>query len=86
MAHLDEPVDVATLAAMTRRSQFHFSRVFHCLVGVSPYRYIVYLRLRRAVELIREGRLGLRRSRPAQALRTRATCRDGCGGCTASRP
>ena len=59
MAHLDEPIDVATLAHMTKRSQFHFSRVFHRSVGVSPYRYIVYLRLRRAVELIREGRLGL---------------------------
>jgi AraC family transcriptional regulator len=59
MAHLDEPIDVATLAHMTRRSQFHFSRVFHRSVGVSPYRYIVYLRLRRAVELVREGRLGL---------------------------
>jgi AraC family transcriptional regulator len=59
MAHLDEPIDVATLARMTKRSQFHFSRVFHSSVGVSPYRYIVYLRLRRAVELIREDRLGL---------------------------
>jgi len=59
MAHLDEPIDVATLARMTKRSQFHFSRVFRRSVGVSPYRYIVYLRLRRAVELVREGRLGL---------------------------
>ena len=59
MAHLDEPIDVATLARMTKRSQFHFSRVFRRSVGVSLYRYIVYLRLRRAVELVREGRLGL---------------------------
>ncbi len=59
MAHLDEPIEVATLARMTKRSQFHFSRVFRRSVGVSPYRYIVYLRLRRAVELVREGRLGL---------------------------
>jgi AraC family transcriptional regulator len=59
MAHLDEPIDVATLAEMTRRSQFHFSRVFRRSVGVSPYRYIVYLRLLRAVQLIRENRLGL---------------------------
>ena len=59
MAHLDEPIDVATLARMTKRSEFHFSRVFRRSVGVSPYRYVVYLRLRRAVELVREGRLGL---------------------------
>jgi AraC family transcriptional regulator len=44
MAHLDEPIDVATLAHMTQRSQFHFSRVFRRSVGVSPYRYVVYLR------------------------------------------
>jgi AraC family transcriptional regulator len=59
MAHLDEPIDVATLAHMTKRSQFHFSRILRRSVGVSPYRYVVHLRLRRAVELIREQRLGL---------------------------
>ena len=58
-AHLDEPIDVATLAAMTGRSQFHFSRAFTRSVGVSPYRYVVHLRLRRAVELVRERRLPL---------------------------
>lgn len=58
-AHLDEPIDVATLAAMTGRSQFHFSRAFTQSVGVSPYRYVVHLRLRRAVELVRERRLPL---------------------------
>ena len=59
MAHLDEPLDVATLAGMAGRSQFHFSRVFHRSVGVTPYRYVIHLRLRRAVELAREGRMGL---------------------------
>ncbi len=58
-AHLDEPIDVATLATMTGRSQFHFSRAFTRSVGVSPYRYVVHLRLRRAVELVRERRLPL---------------------------
>jgi AraC family transcriptional regulator len=28
MANLDEPIDVATLAGMSGRSQFHFSRIF----------------------------------------------------------
>jgi AraC family transcriptional regulator len=57
--HLEEPLDVATLAKMTGRSQFHFSRVFTQSVGVSPYRYVVHLRLQRAVELVRDGRLSL---------------------------
>ena len=59
MAHLDEPIDVATLARICGRSQFHFSRIFRREVGVSPYRYVVRLRLRRAVEFVRDGKLPL---------------------------
>jgi AraC family transcriptional regulator len=59
MAHLDEPIDVARLARMSGRSQFHFSRIFRREVGGSPHRYIVHLRLRRAVELVRDGKLQL---------------------------
>jgi AraC family transcriptional regulator len=59
MAHLDEPIDVATLAGISGRSQFHFSRIFRREVGVSPHRYVVHLRLRRAVELVRDGKLPL---------------------------
>jgi len=57
--HLDEPLDVARLAKMTNRSQFHFSRAFTRSVGVSPHRYVVHLRLRRAVEMVRDGKFGL---------------------------
>jgi AraC family transcriptional regulator len=57
--HLDEPLDVATLANMANRSQFHFSRAFARSVGMSPYRYVVHLRLQGAVEMIREGRFAL---------------------------
>ena len=59
LEHLDEPLDVATLAKMTNRSQFHFSRAFTRSVGVSPHRYVVHLRLRRAVDMVRDGKLGL---------------------------
>jgi len=56
---LNEPLDVATLARMTHRSQFHFSRAFTRSVGVSPHRYVVHLRLQRAVEMVRDGKFGL---------------------------
>jgi AraC family transcriptional regulator len=59
LEHLDKPLDVATLAKMTNRSQFHFSRAFTRSVGVSPHRYVVHLRLRRAVEMVRERKFGL---------------------------
>jgi AraC family transcriptional regulator len=59
VAHLDEPIEVAALASMAGRSPFHFTRVFARSVGVTPYRYVVHLRLQRAVELLREGKSGL---------------------------
>jgi AraC family transcriptional regulator len=59
VAHLDEPIEVATLANIAGRSPFHFSRVFARSVGITPHRYVVHLRLRRAIEMVREGRSGL---------------------------
>jgi AraC family transcriptional regulator len=59
VAHLDEPIEVAALANIAGRSPFHFSRVFRRSVGTTPHRYVVHLRLQRAIELVRDGRLGL---------------------------
>jgi AraC family transcriptional regulator len=58
-AHLEEAIEVATLASIAGRSPFHFSRVFARSVGMTPHRYVVHLRLQRAIELVREGRSGL---------------------------
>jgi len=59
VAHLDEQIEVATLANIAGRSPFHFTRVFARSVGVTPHRYVVHLRLQRAIELVREGRSDL---------------------------
>ena len=59
VARLDEPIEVAVLAKLAGRSPFHFSRVFSRSVGVSPHRYVVHLRLQRAIELARDGRSSL---------------------------
>jgi AraC family transcriptional regulator len=58
IAHLDEPIGVEALADIAGRSPFHFVRVFTRSVGMTPHRYVVHLRLQRAIELIREGRSG----------------------------
>jgi AraC family transcriptional regulator len=58
-AHLHEPIDVTVLAGIAGRSPFHFSRVFTRSVGVTPHRYIVHLRVKSALELIRDGRHSL---------------------------
>jgi AraC family transcriptional regulator len=57
-AHIDEQIEVAALAKTAGRSPFHFCRVFSRSVGMSPHRYVVHLRLQRAVELVRDGRFG----------------------------
>jgi AraC family transcriptional regulator len=59
LAHIDEPIEVAALAKVAGSSPFHFSRVFTRSVGMTPHRYVVRLRLQRAIELIRDGQLGL---------------------------
>jgi len=59
LAHLDEPIEVEALARIAGRSPFHFSRVFARSVGMTPHRFVVHLRLQRAVELVRAGESGL---------------------------
>jgi AraC family transcriptional regulator len=59
LAHLDEPIEVTTLANLAGLSPFHFSRVFARSVGLTPHRYIVHLRLQQAIALLRDGRFGL---------------------------
>jgi len=59
LEHLNGPLDIATLAGMAGLSQYHFSRVFSRSVGISPYQYVTHLRLKRAVEMVRDGRVGL---------------------------
>jgi AraC family transcriptional regulator len=59
LANLAEPIEVDDLAALAGRSAFHFSRVFSRSVGMTPYRYVVHLRLQAALALIRERRLSL---------------------------
>ena len=58
VAHLDESIEVAALARVAGRSPFHFTRVFTRSVGMTPHRYVVHLRLQRAIELVRDGRSG----------------------------
>jgi AraC family transcriptional regulator len=58
IAHLNEPIAVEALAAIAGRSPFHFTRVFTRSVGVTPHRYVVHLRLQRAIELARGGQSG----------------------------
>jgi AraC-like DNA-binding protein len=46
--HADEPLTLASLAALARMSRYHFLRVFRTVTGMTPYAYVLALRLRRA--------------------------------------
>jgi AraC family transcriptional regulator len=59
LANLAEPIEVGDLAALAGRSAFHFSRVFARSVGMTPYRYVVHLRLQAARRQISDGRMSL---------------------------
>jgi AraC family transcriptional regulator len=51
-AHADQPLDLDALAAQAFMSKYHFLRTFRRVVGVTPYHYVLDLRMRRAaVEL-----------------------------------
>lgn len=59
LGHLDQRIEVTDLADLAGRSAFHFTRVFSRSVGMTPYRYVVHLRLQAALRRIREGRMNL---------------------------
>ena len=46
--HADEALDLDRLAAIAGVSKFHFLRSFTRIVGLTPYRYLLLMRLRRA--------------------------------------
>lgn len=46
--HLDEPLSLEALSAIAHSSPYHFHRQFSAYTGIPLYRYIQWLRLRRA--------------------------------------
>jgi len=51
-AHAAEPLDLARSAAEAGLSPFHFLRLFHAVIGITPHQYLVRSRLRRAARLL----------------------------------
>lgn len=47
-AHFDQPLDLAGLAGVAFMSKYHFLRTFRRTVGVTPSRYLLGVRMRRA--------------------------------------
>ena len=54
-AHPGEPVETATLAAMSGLTECHLIRAFHLEFGLPPHAYHLRLRLAVAAELLSHG-------------------------------
>lgn len=46
--HAAEPLDLETLASVAIMSKFHFLRTFRHIVGMTPYQFLLNMRMRRA--------------------------------------
>lgn len=53
---LDQPIRLEELAAVAHFSKFHFNRIFHAVVGETPFQFIMRLRLERAASCIRSNK------------------------------
>jgi len=51
-ANLDRDVDLRAIAREASLSPFYFTRQFTAYVGIPPYRYLIRLRIERAMELL----------------------------------
>ncbi|MBW4474891.1 MAG: AraC family transcriptional regulator [Stenomitos rutilans HA7619-LM2] len=55
-SYLDQPVQLAELAAVAGLSQYHFCRLFKQTIGVAPYQYVLQQRMEKAKELLHQGK------------------------------
>lgn len=54
-----ESLSLEAMAARAGVSRFHFLRLFRAVVGLTPHQYLIRCRLRRAVRLMADDRLGI---------------------------
>jgi len=51
-SHLDTPMNLEELAAVASFSKYHFNRIFHSIVGETPFQFIQRVRLEKAAMLM----------------------------------
>lgn len=58
-AHLDQNLELETLAQQADMSQFYFSRLFKQSLGITPHQYVIQQRVSQAKRLMEQGQLSL---------------------------
>lgn len=56
LSHLEQKVGVAELAQVAQMSLFHFARLFKNTLGISPYQYLLTLKIEKAKQLMKQNR------------------------------
>jgi AraC family transcriptional regulator len=51
-SHLEKPMTLEELAGVANFSKFHFNRIFHSIVGETPFQFIQRVRIEKAATLI----------------------------------
>jgi len=51
-AHYTEPLNIDMLASIAMQSRFHFIRTFKTAMGVTPYQYVLKLRVEKAKDIL----------------------------------
>lgn len=57
--NLDEKIDLDDVAGLVGLSRFHFSRAFKVTFGISPYKYLLKIRLDKATELLKNTNIAI---------------------------
>lgn len=56
-AHFDRDLTLGEIAAVVGMSQYYFLRLFKQSMGVTPYQYVLYLRVERAKSLLKQRQI-----------------------------
>jgi len=56
-AHYTEQLNISTLASLAMQSRYHFIRAFKSMTGVTPYQYVLQLRVREATRQLQQSDL-----------------------------
>ncbi|MBF3245739.1 helix-turn-helix transcriptional regulator, partial [Pseudomonas aeruginosa] len=51
-SHLEQPLELGSLAELAALSEYHFARMFRVSFGLPPHRYVLERRLARARDLL----------------------------------
>lgn len=57
--HLEEDISLDAIAACVGMSRYYFCRLFKQSTGLSPYQYVIQQRVKRAKQLLRQGKVNL---------------------------